>query len=389
MKISIINTLYPPYTIGGAEKSVQALAENFLLLGHEVSVITLGEKTSVKEINNVSVNTLKIENIYFPFKEGAKSTTQKIIWHTNDVNNKKYDKNITAILKSFNPDVLFTNNISGFSTRVWKIARKMNIKTIHTLRDYYLQCPKTTKFKNKKNCDKLCFDCKLLSIRKKEDSHNVDFLIGISNFILKDHICNGYFKNVPNKVIYNGFDSNVFKDKSPKNTIVFGYIGQINKSKGVELLLKSFLKLNKYKWKLLIAGNIDQDYLNYLKTINNSNNIEFLGYVKSDLFYDKINVLVVPSLWNEPFGRVVLESIINNKPVLGSNKGGISELLSNNKDFLFCPNENELANLLKKTILNTSFLSLFKFDESFIENFMLKNTVKQYLDVFNEVIKNN
>jgi glycosyltransferase involved in cell wall biosynthesis len=217
----------------------------------------------------------------------------------------------------------------------------------------------------------------------------VNYLIGISNFILNDHISNGYFKKVPNKVIYNGFEITVNTKSKPKNTIVFGYIGQINKSKGIELLLESFSKIKKHPWKLLIAGNIDLAYKNDLKRINNSNQIEFLGHTKSNLFFNKIDVLVVPSLWNEPFGRVVLESIIHKKPVLGSNNGGISELLSNNKKYLFNPTENELTILLKKCILESRFLDKFIFDEIFIENFTIKNTVNQYLNVFNEVLNKN
>ena len=44
MKIVVFNTLYYPYQIGGAEKSVKTLSEEFFNLGNEVLVITLGEK---------------------------------------------------------------------------------------------------------------------------------------------------------------------------------------------------------------------------------------------------------------------------------------------------------------------------------------------------------
>ena len=43
MKIAIINTLYAPNKVGGAEKSVQILAENFSDLGNDVIVICLGK----------------------------------------------------------------------------------------------------------------------------------------------------------------------------------------------------------------------------------------------------------------------------------------------------------------------------------------------------------
>ena len=388
MKIAIVNTLYAPNQIGGAEKSVQALAENFVLAGNKVILICLGKESASYLLNGVVVKVLKIENDYWPFELGNKKAYQKFLWHLKDASNKKYENAISEFLFDFSASILFSNNLTGFSTKVWRVAQKLNIKIVHTLRDYYLQCPSTTKFKNNLNCDKPCLNCMLLSLPKKKDTNRVDYVIGISKFILSDHIKNGYFKNVPNKVIYNGFDITSHQISEAKNTITFGYIGQINKSKGIELLLESFSKINTYPWKLLIAGAIDDVYLNYLKTINSSAQIEFLGHTKSNLFFKKIDVLIVPSLWNEPFGRVVLESIINRKPVIGSNKGGISELLSNNKNYLFSPTEKELTMLLKKIILDAAYLNNFLFDERFIENFKIEKTVNQYLAVFNEVLNN-
>jgi glycosyltransferase involved in cell wall biosynthesis len=112
-----------------------------------------------------------------------------------------------------------------------------------------------------------------------------------------------------------------------------------------------------------------------------------LGYVESTSFFEMIDVLIVPSLWNEPFGRVVLESLINNKPVIASDKGGISELLSNNQNFVFTPNVNCLLNLIKKIISNSNFLNEFKFDKLFLDKFKIEKTSQQYLAVFNQILK--
>lgn len=389
MRIIIVNTLYAPYAIGGAEKSVQTLAEGFSNLENEVLVITLGKENSFFELNGVSVNVLKLENKYWPFGYNTSTKFDKLEWHIRDVSNKKYDLNIKNILISFKPDILFTNNLVGFSTRVWSIAKTLNIKIVHTLRDYYLQCPKTVKFRENKNCEKLCFDCNVLSVLKKKRTAKVDFVVGISEYVLNDHLKNNYFKDTPSQVIYNGFDIEKSNPIHKTDGIVFGFIGQINKTKGIELLLKSFLNLKETNWKLLIAGKVDSNYLDHLKSINNSKNIEYLGYVNSTTFFKKIDVLITPSLWNEPFGRVVIESIFNKKPVLGSRTGGISELLSNNKEFLFNPIESELHILVKKIISNKSFLKNFKFDEKFLYKFSKSKTIESYSNVFNKVINQN
>ncbi len=56
MKIVVFNTLYYPYQIGGAEKSVKTLSEEFFNLGNEVLVITLGEKDNFLSYTNYKEN---------------------------------------------------------------------------------------------------------------------------------------------------------------------------------------------------------------------------------------------------------------------------------------------------------------------------------------------
>ncbi|WP_165731736.1 glycosyltransferase family 4 protein [Polaribacter sp. 20A6] len=388
MRILITNTLYAPNKVGGAEKSVQILAEKFVLLGHVVKVVCLDKQDSNYEIKGVSITALKIKNIYWPFNNSPKASSQKFLWHLKDSKNVNYSNEFHKIFKEFKPDVLFTNNLSGFSTNIWSIAKGLNLPVVHTLRDYYLQCPKITKFKNEKNCKTLCVDCKLLSITKKKDSAKVDHVIGISNYILQDHLKNGYFKDVQNQVIYNGFNIKSKHNAIDNDKIVFGYIGQLNKSKGVELLLQSFSNIKSKNWQLLIAGNIEEEYLNYLKEINNSNQIKFIGFTNSNDFFKKIDVLIVPSLWHEPFGRVVLESIIHKKPVIGSKRGGILELLSNNKAFIFNPDDESLNLLIEKIILDKNFLNSFNFDEEFLNQFKIEKVVEEYLNVFHKLLMN-
>lgn len=387
MKIAIINTLYAPNKVGGAEKSVQTLAENFSDLGNDVIIICLGKEDANYKLNGVTVYTVKIKNDFWPFEINNKNSFHKLIWHIKDASNNKYNDFLHHLFLNYKPDILLTNNISGFSTKVWRTASNLNIKIVHTLRDYYLQCPKSTKFKNSLNCSNLCNDCKLLSFPKKKDSSKVNYLIGISNYILSNHINKGYFKGVQNEVIFNGFKINkkIINDRKVTNT--FGFIGQVNKSKGIELILESFSNLPESSWKLLIAGTVDEKYLKHLNKINNSIQIEYLGYMDSSKFFEMIDVLIVPSLWNEPFGRVVLESILHKKPVIASNMGGIPELLTNNKQFIFTPKVNELTTLIEKIILKSSFLDEFKFEKTYLEKFTIKNIVQQYLEVFNKIIK--
>ncbi|SEK77406.1 Glycosyltransferase involved in cell wall bisynthesis [Aquimarina amphilecti] len=392
MKVLIVNTLYEPYKVGGAEISVQSIAEGMVKNGIEVAVLTLGEKTEKTIINNVLVYRLKIENLFWPFNEINYSKIKKLKWHFSDIHNKKYDKNIDKIIDEFCPNVIHTNNLTGFSVAIWDIAKRRQIKIIHTLRDYYLQCPKTNKFKND-NCEKQCAECLFFSIMKKAKSQLVDSVVGISNFILEDHIDKGYFKYALKKVIYNGFDTKkeiLSNSDFEKHTFLkFGFIGQINKAKGIEVLIRSLEELKDYdNWKLFIAGNVDPSYKDYLLSFLPDEKVEFMGYMKQDTFFDIINVLIVPSLWEEPFGRVVLEGLLSNVPVLGSKKGGIKEILTGNSKFTFNPFKEDLKSLLQSILENPEELNTFNIDiNDFHKLYSLECMIDAYVKTYKELKK--
>ena len=65
----IVNTLYYPYQIGGAEVSVQLLAEELVRKGHQVRVVCIHKENNKKiaNINDVEVVYLPLKNIYWPF----------------------------------------------------------------------------------------------------------------------------------------------------------------------------------------------------------------------------------------------------------------------------------------------------------------------------------
>src|SRR5205823_4393182 len=77
-------------------------------------------------------------------------------------------------------------------------------------------------------------------------------------------------------------------------------------------------------------------------------NVEFLGKVDGGRFLPSIDVLVVPSLWQENSPRVVYEAFAHGVPVICSNRGGMPELVENGTTgFVFEPERPEqLAELV-------------------------------------------
>ncbi len=87
-----------------------------------------------------------------------------------------------------------------------------------------------------------------------------------------------------------------------------------------------------------IAGAIEKsDYWKECTTLieevkNKNIHVEYLGllsYEKTDELYKKINILIVPSLWGEPFGVVGAEALAHSVAVIASDAGGISTYMKN------------------------------------------------------------
>lgn len=113
MKIMIVNTLYSPYKIGGAEVSVQLLAEELVMMGNEVRVICIHQEENRKEaiINGVKVVYLPLKNIYWPYGSNQnQNKVRKLIWHLIDNYNIGMAKLFRNELINF-PLRLFTRTI--------------------------------------------------------------------------------------------------------------------------------------------------------------------------------------------------------------------------------------------------------------------------------------
>ena len=394
MKILLFNSLYYPNILGGAEKSVQFLAEHLAKMENITPVVvTTSNKEEIKTINGVKVYYIKIPNFYWFYESNKSNKFLKPLWHLLDSYNFFVGDKINNIIQKENPDVVHTNNLGGFSVYLWKyIKEKYNLPIIHTLRDYYLLCPKTTMFNDKKlkNCNKQCLSCKFYSITRKNLSKYVDTVVGISDFILNKHKFYNYFKTSKKTVIYNPVINHklVGKQKNPINKYNLGYVGKLSRNKGIELLLNYFLKLKDKNLILNIYGKGDINYQKYLqKKFSKYDNIIFNGFKKSEEIYNNIDLLIVPSLWNEPFGRIIIEANSNGIPVLASKRGGIIELIKEGENgFLFNPLDfNNFKNQLDKSI-ETFFKQKKKliFNTSLFDiNNITKLYVKEYQDLIN------
>ncbi len=332
-KVLFIANQYHPNITGGAEVSVQTLAEEIHGRGIGVCVISLSPTAHDTQdtVNGIRVYRLSVSNLYTPFGP-QRSALTRLVWHLLDTRNARMAAKVAEILDAEQPDWVSTHNLAGFSVAVWGQVKARGIGLGHVLHDYYLLCPRTTMFKGDRNCSGQCGTCLRLSAPKLTASADVDLVIGISRHVLEAHVSRGYFAGVQKAVIHNArrWDgvAPARRDQEMQGKLRIGYIGRIEPSKGMEVLLRAVSSLPEDRWTLRIAGRSSMpDYVAELRRTFTRPEVDFVGYMRPADFYPSIDVLIVPSSWNEPLGMVAVESLQFGVPVIVTRAGGLPEIL--------------------------------------------------------------
>ena len=110
------------------------------------------------------------------------------------------------------------------------------------------------------------------------------------------------------------------------------YIGRLSEEKGLQLLIKSWSRINPGNRKLHIVGDgPDMFELGLLCEELELSNVVFHGFIPRNEqahIWDQCAFSVAPSIWSEPFGMVILEAWRQGKPVLATNLGSFPELIT-------------------------------------------------------------
>jgi glycosyltransferase involved in cell wall biosynthesis len=117
--------------------------------------------------------------------------------------------------------------------------------------------------------------------------------------------------------------------------IKVGYIGMVTPNKGVETLARAAAQLGDAALiDYVIAGDGSAAYTQKISALFPKGRARFLGWVDPASFYPAIDVLVVPSLWGEPFGRVCIEAFAHGVAVVVARSGALPEIIEVGKSGL-------------------------------------------------------
>ena len=213
-----------------------------------------------------------------------------------------------------------------------------------------------------------------------------DKIIFVSSYVKKKFYYNlNDFLPLKSEVIHpstNYYNHN-FKKKLIKQKIIV-FIGKLNLSKGYNYFGPAVINiLKKYKdWKVIVAGNEKRETYNFKH--ERFKIYDWLSHKQIINIYKKSSISIVPSTWEEPFGRTAMESSDMGNVLITSNKGGLNET-SINPIVLKKISSKSIQKEIEKLIKNPNLLKkIQKFNYknkkiNFIDNLKKINDLKRNL----------
>ena len=222
-----------------------------------------------------------------------------------------------------------------------------------------------------------------------------DTLIAVSEFV-RNKILEVYPNLNPHKVItiHNSIDprrlKHVAKRENKQFTIGFG--GRIVPEKGVEVLIDAIAKLGNKEVRVVISGTGNNSYIEELKSRIALHALtpqfNFIGFVTDiGTYISDIDIGVVPSVWSEPIGLMLLEYMASGVAVVASNRGGPCEVIDNNKDGILFEtgNSDALSEALAWLINDNEYRK--EMGKKAAEKFNTKFSFPSFIDKILEVYK--
>ena len=372
MKICIASQTFAPQPEGGAEISTR-MAANWLAKSHEVVVLSLGKASDPvapvgRSASSDGYDILRVpyDNSYLPLPTPPQvSKVSKALWHLRAARGCVDSRALSRLFEKEKFDLIYAQNAVKMQPALFDVAKANGVPVVQHLRDYAFLCPRNSMYRNGMNCDNPCWRCSALTARARRSTSSVGTVIAVSDFVAKRFQTHGLFPQAKWHVLHNtntqtsAFSAELLADRpAPSEPFTFGYLGAIAVEKGIEVMLRAFGQLQQSRAaRLIIGGRGHPDYVAAMTALADTlapGKVTWLGHVAPETVFAQAEVMIVPSLWHEPQGRVLIEAGTYGIPVFAANSGGIAEVVSREGLGHVYPanNANDLADLMDEASSN-------------------------------------
>ncbi|MCM8792619.1 MAG: glycosyltransferase [Candidatus Omnitrophica bacterium] len=231
--------------------------------------------------------------------------------------------------------------------------------------------------------------------RTKEALKLFDYFVVLCNWSLELLLKNGVSRE---KITLSrqGIERVILTTKKQKDdTLKLVYIGRIHHTKGIDILIRAFRQIPKdYRIKLYIYGELqdssEEKYLKRLRKLaSDAKRIEFkrkIDYKERFNILSQFDLLIIPSRWLETGPLVLLEAWSVGTPVIASQRGGLSELIREEKGGILYEPENfmQLRDIIIRIYKNPPLLERLK--RTVPEFRTTKDVLNDMLNLYNKLL---
>jgi glycosyltransferase involved in cell wall biosynthesis len=350
----MITTFYPPYNFGGDGIFVHQLAHELVRRGHHVEVIHCTDAyrlLSGCEPDGIELDTpgVTVHRLRSPFGLLSPLATHQTGWPLlQSARIRKILAQGFDVIHYHNPSLVGAAGILTHGSATVKLC---------TLHDYWFVCPTSMLFKYDRGpcMRKHCVPCTLAHCRPpqlwrysglmRKATRHVDVFLTASRFARDKHYEMGFGSPIVVLPYFTARGQAAAPDpgKRPPKSPYFLFVGRLVRLKGLQTLIPVFRRHQRAR--LLVAGT--GPYEATLRELAaGAPNIVFLGHQSGgqlrQLYADAV-ALIVPSLWYEVFGIVIIEAFAQHTPAIVRNIGGMPQIIEESGGGLVYDTEAELA----------------------------------------------
>jgi glycosyltransferase involved in cell wall biosynthesis len=368
-----------PQTIGAIEPYVRQLSKE---LSYKNYVDLLGLGKGKKEGRNLNIQTFRLSEIGILNKILGYNLSHQILFNASIL------KRIVSLHRISPIDVLHIHDAySGFAASICKLG---------------LQIPIVCSIHNE--------------IRTAASIRICDRVLAVSEY-LKNFLCEKRKLQrvdiLPDAIDYDLYKpvKNIEQAKKELGLIdnkIILFVGRKCPEKGPKVLIEAIPEIVKRNPKTKVVfigpdysfGSLATSYSAFLirkaKKLGVQEHTIFQGLIPESTlrnYYEAADVFVCPSVWQEPFGMVLLEALAYEKPVVASDVGGIPEIIKDKVNgLLVTPNNpNQIANAVTSLLENTEFASILgKSGRKIVqEKYNFKAVGKRCLEIYEDILLKN
>lgn len=371
MRVLLVNKFH--YCKGGSETYYFAVADALRELGHEVHFFAMEDE------NNLPCED---SDLFVPNRDynGPTSPVAKASAALSIIYSQESKRRFQKLCERVHPDVVHMNLVHRqitLSILDVPYLKENHVPVLWTAHDYIGVCPSYTMLDGSGNVCDACLPGRFSNCLRRRcvkgsaaksglgaaegeflklthAYRKIDRIICPSKFLMRKMVEGGFPPEqlvwMPNFITTETADAIDGVASSGSDAPYFVYFGRLSAEKGVEVLIKAFAEVVSelpigWRLKIIGTGPEEERLRAFAEKSAASQVIDFLGFKTGDELRSLIKGArwsVVPSTWRENMPYSIVESLAAGTPVIGSEIGGIPELVQDGKTgFIFTPGDSD------------------------------------------------